>query len=274
MDLGFLEDIYFGNTVKIYLFFIGIILFGLIFKRIVSRFLSKILYKLFGRFGESLHPQVFVDLLIRPIELLLLFVLMYFAIRQLDFPLHQVLYRREIVEAGRKVTLDFTVVDLINKLFLFFIIIFAFWILLRLVDFIGKVFMHKAAATESKSDDQLVPFLKELVKVLVGIFGIFVVLGAVFELNVATIIAGLGIGGIAVALAAKESLENLLGSFTIFMDKPFVVGDLIKVEGIEGTVERVGFRSTKIRTLDKTVVTLPNKKMIDNPLENETMRNF
>ena len=93
-------------------------------------------------------------------------------------------------------------------------------------------------------------------------------------MNVASIITGLGIGGLAVALAAKESLENLLASFTIFLDKPFVVGDSVKIGNIVGTVERVGFRSTRIRTLEKSLVSMPNKKMVDDVLDNLTNRNI
>ena len=120
----------------------------------------------------------------------------------------------------------------------------------------------------------MVPFLRELTKILTIILGVFVVMGAVFNLNVATIVAGLGIGGLAIALAAQDTLQNLLGSFTIFADKPFVVGDLVNVAGYNAVVEKVGFRSTVVRTLDKTLVIIPNKKMIDSPLENQTLRNL
>ncbi len=119
----------------------------------------------------------------------------------------------------------------------------------------------------------MVPFIKELSKIVTIIFAVFVVLGSVFNLNVATIIAGLGIGGIAVALAAQDTLQNLLGSFTIFADKPFVVGDTVRIDKYEGTIEKVGFRSTLLRTVDKTLVVIPNKKMVDSPLENLSLRN-
>ncbi len=123
-------------------------------------------------------------------------------------------------------------------------------------------------------DDQLVPFMRELGKIVTIIFGVFVVMGVVFNMNVATIIAGLGIGGLAIALAAQDTLQNLLGSFTIFADKPFIVGDLVHVADYDGVIEKVGFRSTVLRTLDKTRVVIPNKKMIDSPLENLTLRNL
>ncbi|MDQ7948699.1 MAG: mechanosensitive ion channel family protein [Pedobacter sp.] len=104
--------------------------------------------------------------------------------------------------------------------------------------------------------------------------GFFVLLGYVFEVNALSLITGLGIGGIAIALAAKESLENLIGSFTIFIDKPFTVGDIVKVDGVEGTIEKVGFRSTVLRSTDKTTYIIPNRSMIDGVLENLTRRNY
>jgi MscS family membrane protein len=79
---------------------------------------------------------------------------------------------------------------------------------------------------------------------------------------------------LAVALASKDTLENLLGSFLIFIDKPFTLGDLVQVGNVRGHVEEIGFRSTKIRTLDKTYVTVPNKRMMDAELENQTERTF
>jgi len=120
--------------------------------------------------------------------------------------------------------------------------------------------------------EQLAPFLKQVVKLSISILFFFIMLGVVFNLNVGAIITGLGIGGVAVALAGKETLENLLASFSIFIDKPFVAGDLIKIANITGNVETVGFRTTRIRTLDKSLVTIPNKQLIDQPLENLSFR--
>jgi MscS family membrane protein len=114
--------------------------------------------------------------------------------------------------------------------------------------------------------------VRELLKIFLVIVAFFFGLGFVFELNVANLIAGLGLGGLAFALAAKESLENLFASFTIFLDKPFVVGDLVTVNNVTGHIEKVGFRSTRIRTLDRSFLTLPNKFMIDNSLDNLTLR--
>ena len=145
---------------------------------------------------------------------------------------------------------------------------------MRSVDFAGMVLIARAHRTNNHTDDQLVPFLKEAVKVLLGGIGFLIMLAVAFNLDIVSLVTGLGIGGLAFALAAKETLENLLGSFTIFLDKPFVVGDQVKVGAIEGVVESIGFRSTRIRALDRMLVTVPNKRMVDAELINETDREF
>ena len=271
MDTAFLESVFLGNTIKSYLLFLGILIFGLLLKRIFSRMLSKLLLKLFGQFGKEAQAETFISLLVRPIEILLLLIILYTSINQLNYPLNEVIFSR--ADKG-KVSFQITVINVLDKTFLLLFIVAGFWIFLRIIDYVAHVFLLRASTSDLKSDNQLVPFAKELGKIITIIFAVFVVMGAVFNLNVATIIAGLGIGGIAVALAAQDTLQNLLGSFTIFADKPFVVGDLVRVDKYEGTVEKVGFRSTLIRTADKTLVVIPNKKMIDSPLENLSLRNL
>ena len=261
-----LEQVYVGNTLKQYVWFLGILLLGFIFLRFFSRFSSRMLFKLFKRFSAEVKIEKFVELLVKPIELFLIATIIFTAIHQLSFPLHEIIFQRK--------NFEITLSDIVDKLYVLFLVLSVFWMLLRVVDFVALVFEYKASLTDTKSDDQLVLFVRELVKILIVIIGIFVLLGAVFEINVLTLITGLGIGGIAIALAAKDSLENLFGSFTIFIDKPFIVGDLVKVDGIEGTIEKVGFRSTQIRSTDRSVITVPNKKMIDSALENLTLRNF
>jgi len=133
---------------------------------------------------------------------------------------------------------------------------------------------NRASKTESKVDDQLVSFFKDVTKIFVVIMSVFFTLASVFEINIATLIGGLGIGGLAVALAAKETLENLLGSVTIFLDRPFVIGDKVKIGEVEGHVENIGLRSTRIRTFEKSLVTVPNKLMVDAELENTTEKTY
>lgn len=261
--LSTLQEIKFlDNSLLSYCLFAGIILMGLLFQRLLSKLLTLFVFKFLQKYSTGVSFEKLLALLKKPMAMFILSVTLYLAFSQLVFP---VSWECSPIE-------KFGLRMFFYRLFEVAIVVSITWILLRLVDFFGLVFMYKASLTETKTDDQLVPFLRESVKVIISIFSVFFILGAIFELNVASLIAGLGIGGLAIALAAKESLENLLGSFTIFFDKPFVIGDLIKVGNVEGHVENIGFRSTRIRTAEKSFVTVPNKKLTDNELDNFSHR--
>ncbi len=274
MDNHIFEQIFWGNTVSAYCWFIGIILIGLLLKRFVSKVISKLLFRLFKRFSDDVSIDTFIALLLKPFEFFITIASLYLAINRLTHPFEVTAFTYNKLVGKVKMKEIFTLGELSDKIFLFLIILSFFWIILRIIDFMGHVFMYKAIKSENKADDQLVPFLTELFKFFIYFIGFFVSLGYVFEVNALSLITGLGIGGIAIALAAKESLENLIGSFTIFIDKPFTVGDLVKVDGVEGTIEKVGFRSTVLRSTDKTTIIIPNRAMIDGVLENLTRRNY
>jgi MscS family membrane protein len=130
--------------------------------------------------------------------------------------------------------------------------------------------MQRSKKEGDANDAQLAKFLKDIIKIFIVISGFLFLLGSIFGLNVTSLITGLGIGGLAIALAAQETIANLIGSFVIFLDKPFAVGDFIESDKIRGTIESVGFRSTRIRTPEKTLLTVPNKKLVDSALNNLT----
>lgn len=251
------------NTIADWCWFAGILLFGLLFHILFARLLTRLIYRLFRKKGKQDigFDQLFV-LLRRPWAVFLLLLTFYIACHQLAFPLSW-----KMAAADK-----FGIRMVLERIYETALIISFTWILLRLADFFGLLLIHRAAATESKHDDQLIPFFRESIKVVLVILSFFFILGAVFHINIASLIAGLGIGGLAVALAAKESIENLLASFTIFLDKPFSVGDQVQVEKVSGTVERIGFRSTRIRTEEKSYVTVPNKKMVDCEVNNLSLR--
>ncbi len=144
----------------------------------------------------------------------------------------------------------------------------------RVVDVFEGLAREWAGKTEGKLDDQLVPMVGRVLKVAV------VALGIVFVLQnqgveVASLLAGLGIGGIAFALAAKDTVENLFGSLTIFLDRPFQIGDWIVVDDKwEGVVEEVGLRSTRIRSFGKSMISVPNAKVGNSPINNMGQRPF
>jgi MscS family membrane protein len=147
------------------------------------------------------------------------------------------------------------------------------WCLYHAVELLALWMTQNAAKKSALLDDQLVPLIRRALKILV------IALGTVFVLqnlkvDVASLLAGLGIGGLALALAAKETISNLFGSATIFADKPFQIGDWIVVGDKEGIVETVGFRSTRIRTFYHSLVTIPNAKVADSVIDNYGVRPF
>jgi MscS family membrane protein len=110
-------------------------------------------------------------------------------------------------------------------------------------------------------DEQVLPILRKIAKVLIVIIAILVTCQNVFQKDVTTILASLSIGGLAIGLAAQDTLGNLFGAMSIFVDKPFRLGDSVKLGGVEGAVESIGLRSTKVRSPEGFLITIPNKTM-------------
>jgi MscS family membrane protein len=145
------------------------------------------------------------------------------------------------------------------------------WNLAGLLDIVVARLTHRP---ESVIERQLVPILRKTVRVLLLVLAALFLLESVFHQNIGAWLAGLGIAGLAVSLAAQDSLKNLFGSLTILLDRPFSVGDRIATSGYEGVVEEIGFRSTRIRTLNDTLVTIPNANIVNSPVENIARRRF
>lgn len=144
----------------------------------------------------------------------------------------------------------------------------------RVVDVTADYLAKKAGTSETKMDALLLPFISRAVKVFVVAFGIVFVAQNI-GVDVTSLLAGLGIGAFAIGLAAKESIENFFGSLTILMDRPFKVDDWVIIDGTtEGTVEHVGFRSTRVRTFANSVITVPNATLIRARVDNMGERQF
>ena len=224
-----------------------------------AKLANKLLYRIFSKKGRIDKSDRFNELVGKSMQFFGLTVALFVSFTLLNIPEQLVVFEE-----------PFRVHYYIELLLKLLMTVGFTRILLRVTEYIGERWLEKAGETESKLDDQLVPFAIDGIKVLLVIFAVMFALGAVFKANVTALVGGLGIGGLAVALAAQESLANLLGSFTIFLDKPFTVGDTVDFNGIVGTIEKVGFRSTRIRTLDKSYVTVPNKALVTAPLNNIT----
>jgi len=255
------------NTNQSILIFIAAILLGLFFEGIMSKYLSHYLYKIIGKKEQRVGVEKFESLLTKPISFFIMLIIIYIGSSGIKLP-EAWPYEKMIDGNIIKDEYVFGIKMILIRGFSLILIYSIFKIFLRMVDYIGLILLKRAEESENKMDDQLVPFAVEIIKFLVWVFAIFTILGNVLGVNMTALVTGLGIGGIAIAMASKESLENLLGSFTIFLDKPFTVGDMVTVGSITGKVEKVGLRSTRLRTFDRSLVTLPNKKMIDAELDN------
>ncbi|RZK32337.1 MAG: mechanosensitive ion channel family protein [Hymenobacter sp.] len=255
-----------GNELLEYIIAAVIMFLGSVLNRVLSRLLSKALFRLTKRYTAGVTEGELHDLLIQPLGALLFLISFYLAFSVLRYPMPPLAVKG--VEPWPKVVL--------LGIFHLGVIATVVWVITRLVDFALLVAQRRVELTATvgarRLDNQFLPFAKDLLKVFIVVIGMLVALGQVFGVNVTALIGGLGIGGLAVAFAAKESLENLLASFTIFIDQPFGVGDLVTAGTVSGTVEKIGFRSTRLRTAEKSYLTVPNKSMIDKPLDNLSLR--
>lgn len=137
----------------------------------------------------------------------------------------------------------------------------------RLVDLFSAHFEAHAAQTASRFDDLLVPMLRKASKIVILAFGALFVADNL-NVDISSLLAGLGLGGLAFALAAQDTVKNLFGSVTVLVDKPFQVGDFVTIGDVQGTVTEVGFRSTRLRTPADSLVTIPNANLISTNVEN------
>jgi MscS family membrane protein len=147
------------------------------------------------------------------------------------------------------------------------------YFLYKLVELIMQYVEQIAKRTPGALDDQLVQVVKRFLKLFILVFGAFYML-RIMDVNITTVIAGISIGGLAIALAAQDTVKNFIGSLMIFADKPFRIGDTISGDGFEGAVLEVGFRSTRIKTANDSIVAVANGKLADMTIDNKGFRVF
>ncbi|MBB6325920.1 MscS family membrane protein [Algoriphagus iocasae] len=162
------------------------------------------------------------------------------------------------------------IVVIINTLKPFLITV----IFYKIVDVVAAYFSKLAERTESTLDDQLVPLIRKSLKAVVVVIGTLFVLKEGLDLDIIPFLTGLSIGGVAIALAAQDTIKNFFGSIMIFLDRPFQVGDWITSGDLDGTVEEVGFRSTRVRTFRNSVMYIPNGKIADATIDNHGLRQY
>lgn len=268
IDWSFFDREFMGEKVSNFLWFAGIILATLLLKRPLASLLTRLSSFVAPKFSYLAHKDTIRTMLMVPFKRLLQVILFYVAINQFDTLLDKVMIRHL---AGKK-NLNLTLGTLIDHLFLFLFIIFLAQVIGCFIDFIYYVRFSKAQAEKNYARMQLLPLVKETAKLILWVLSSFWILGSVFHVNVPALVAGLGVGGVAIALAGKETVENFFAAFTILSDKPFQTGDSIKLGELEGVVERVGFRSTRLRSLDGAEYIIPNQNLVGQNLINLSAR--
>jgi MscS family membrane protein len=255
MDTSFLNEQFLGNSVLKWAVFIAIISVTLLLNRWFAVLASRLSYRIFKNISQAQFYGEFSKMFNKPFVQLINLLALYIACNQLKFPQEWELAK--IDEFGLRWILHaaYSVLFIVSVTSLF----------LRSTEFMEHVYHNLENGPMSKD---LATFLKELTKVLIYILSFFAILGKAFEVNVTALVTSLGIGGLAIALAAQDTLANLIGSFIIYLDKPFQVGETVELGDIKGTIEKIGFRTTRIRTFERTLLIVPNKKIIDSNLNN------
>ncbi|MDT8444672.1 MAG: mechanosensitive ion channel family protein [Desulfuromonadales bacterium] len=218
-------------------------------KKIFAYFFIKAILPLAQRSKKELDDR-FLICLQKPAEFLILVLGMFIAMEILQLPSE-----------------PYDLQKLSTAVFKALVIFDIAWFLFNLVNLIDHYLNKWTARTESTLDDHLAPLLRKSLRIFIVVMAGLMAIQT-FGYPVTGVLASLGIGGLAFALAAKDSISNIFGSLMIIFDRPFHVGDWIKAGDLEGTVEEVGFRSTKIRTFAKTLISVPNNIIANMALDN------
>ncbi len=238
---------YYGNTLSDWsisiLIIIGSIFIGKILYWFMSKTVKRITHKTKGKFDD-----IIIDMIEEPLVVIITVMGFWFGLNRLHF------------SEG----LDSFILHSLHAA----IIINVTWMIARLFDaLIEQYVVPMAQKSDTDLDDMILPVIRKAVRAMIWILGIIVALNNA-GIQIAPLIAGLGIGGLALAMAAKDTVANFFGGFTIFTDKPFKVGDRVKIGDFDGIIYEVGLRSSRMRTLEGRMVTIPNAKIADSMIEN------
>ncbi|MCX8206009.1 MAG: mechanosensitive ion channel family protein [Candidatus Micrarchaeota archaeon] len=249
MGLSFTSEL-FGNTLMQYGMLLGTVLLFVLLSKGIYYFIKTYVRRLTEKTKTDLDDML-IDIIEHPITMLVMIGGLYFG---------TVLYLTPATPAY----------DFINSIFKILVIINVAWFILRVIDtLVVHYFKPYVEKSESKLDDQLLPILRRGIKVVIVILTLVFLLSN-FGYDVTALVAGLGVGGLAVALAAQDTISNFIGSLVIFTGKPFKIGDFVKFGSFAGTVQEVGMRTTRFETPSGTMLVVPNNKISNEIVENVT----
>jgi len=242
-----LTGVYFGNTLLQYLETLVVILGTVIVAKAAYYIIKKYVQALTAKTATNLD-----DLLLAALEKPFIFFIIILGLNFSVTPL--------TVPAG--------IMSVFSNLIKVLLTLNGAWVVSALLDVAFEEFLVPyARKSKSKLDDQLVPILKTGTSIIVFALTILTLISN-FGYDITAVLGGLGIAGIAIGLAAQDSISNVIGSAMIFTDRPFELEDVVKLDGYTGSVEEIGIRSTRLRTLDGTLVTIPNATVAKGSIEN------
>jgi MscS family membrane protein len=243
----FLAKTFYGNTFNEWLIALAIIAVAAVGGKILYWFFSTVVRKLTAK-TETRLDDIVVNMIEEPIVLAVVFFGTWIGLQRLTFSEAADLRIGQAVQGA--------------------VVLAVTWMFVRLIDaLIEEYLVPLAEKSENDLDDQLLPILRRSLKMVAWTLGIIVALNNA-GFDVAALIAGLGIGGLALAMAAKDTVSNVFGGFTIFTDRPFSLGDRVRIKGFDGSIVEIGLRSTRLRTLAGTLVTIPNATFAETAVEN------
>lgn len=244
---------YLGLMLWQYLAILALIVISFVFHRLLNWSIHNLITRILFKVGKEEVAKNYVKPVVRPLSLMIALILVDMFLPILQLPLQLSHY------------ISLTIAALIP--FMGTMGVYKF------VDLIALYFKRLASQTDSTLDDQLVPLFRKIIKTFVVVIGAILVL-ANLNVQLMPLLATLSIGGFAFALAAQDTIKNFFGSLMIFVDKPFQVGQWITASGIDGTVEEVGIRSTRIRTFSNSLIYVPNGKLADATIDNHGLRAY
>jgi len=236
-----------------YLSILILVIICVLIHKILSWFFDWFFYQLLKNKGYGNIAHDYILPVARPFSLLIIVAILIVLVPVLQLP----------------ITFNHYFILILRALLPLFGTIMAY----KIVDILGEYMLKKAAQTETTMDDQIVPILKRVLKIFVVIIGFLYILNNL-RFDITALLAGISIGGLAFALAAQDTIKNFFGSLMILFDKPFQIGDWVTAGDIDGTVEEVGFRSTRVRTFRNSLITVPNGKLADMPVDNHGLRKY
>jgi MscS family membrane protein len=243
----FLQQTFYGNTIVEWVICLLIILGAFVVGKTLYWFTTNVVRRFTSK-TETKLDDIIIDMIEEPIVFAVTVAGIWYGLSRLMLPQGVTAAMGQGVQI--LVTLSIT------------------WLIARLLDAMYTEYLKPLAdKTETDLDDQLLPILSKGTRIIVWSLGIIVALNNA-GYNVGAVLAGLGIGGLALAMAAKDTVSNFFGGVTIFTDQPFTINERIKIEGFDGVIEEIGMRSTKLRTRHGRLVTIPNSIFAAKPVEN------